>query len=262
MDDPATTDMANWDEIHASFQTIAMRIASLEEVDAGLREALGHMIAQNMLVIGMTAPIGDAVIQDRQEMQAMRDTIHQTQGRVDSMSQQTRGTQKKQGILESKATASIKTLISDKTTFRSWNEKLINVFSQARQGCRGMFRAMAEHVDQETTDDFKTLFKGTQDCRYMESQGNTYENISEDLYILLVDKTEGEAMVRVRGCSHGDGVGAYIAIYKWFMGTSRQVITEKIRKPMSPHTPKGEQDMADAADKWVESACTLENMKQ
>ena len=120
------------------------------------------------------------------------------------MTQQSGGTQRRHGILESKAVANIKTLISDKTTFRSWNEKLINVFSQARQGCRGMFRAMAEYVDQDMTGDFETLFNNTQDCRDMESQGNTYKNISEDLYILLVDKTEGEAMVRLRGCSHGD----------------------------------------------------------
>merc|ERR1711873_326014 len=90
-------------------------------------------------------------------------------------------TQRRHGILESKAIANIKTLISDKTTFRSWNEKLINVFSQARQGCRGMFRAMAEYVDQDMTGDFETLFKNTQDCKDMESQGNTYKNISEDL---------------------------------------------------------------------------------
>ena len=131
--------------------------------------------------------------------------------------------------MESKAVADIETLASGKTAFRSWNEKLINAFSQARQGCRGMFRSMAEYVDQDMTGDFETLFKNTQDCRDMESQGSTYGNISEDLYILLVDKTEGEAMVRLRGCSHGDGVSAYMAIYKWFMGASGQAITERIR---------------------------------
>ena len=124
-----------------------------------------------------------------------------------------------------------------------------------------MFRAMAEYVDQDKTGDFRTLFKNTQDCKDMESQGNTYKNISEDLYILLVDKTEGEAMVRLRGCPHGDGVSAYMAIYKWFTGASEQATAERIRKMMSPSTPKGEQDIADAMDRWIESARTLENMK-
>ena len=200
--------MSNWDEVRGNFQTVGARIASLEGVDPNLRETL-------VLTIGMIVSIGDTVYQGRQEMQAMGDTINQLRGRVDSMTQQSGGTQKRIGILESKAVANIKTLASDKTTFRSWNEKLINVFSQARQGCRSMFRSMAEYVDQDMAGDFETLFKDTQDCRDMESQGSVYKNISEDLYILLVDKTEGEAMVRVRGCSHGDGVSAYMAIYKW-----------------------------------------------
>merc|ERR1711989_30215 len=121
-------------------------------------------------MIGMITPIGNTVHQGRQEMQLVRDAINQMRGRVDSMTQQSGMTQKRQGILESKAAANIKTLISDKATFRSWNEKLINVFSQARQGCRGMFRSMAEYVDQDLTGDFETLFKNTQDCKDMESQ--------------------------------------------------------------------------------------------
>ena len=246
--------MFNWDEVRGNIQTIGARIASLEEVDPNLREAL-------VLMIGMIMPIGDAVYQGRQETQAMGDTINQLQGRVDNTTQRSGSTRRRLGILESRAAADIETLASGKTAFRSWNEKLINVFSQARQGCRGMFRSMAEYVDQDVTGDFETLFRNTQSCRDMESQGSSYGNISEDLYILLVDKTEGEAMVRLQGCSHGDGVSAYMTIYKWFTGASEQAVAERIRKLMSPPTPKKEQDVADAMDRWIESARTLENMK-
>ena len=117
--------MFNWDEVRGNIQIIGARIASLEEADPNLRETL-------VLMIGMIMQIGDAVYQGRQETQAMGDTINQLQGRVDSMTQQSGGTQRRLGILESKAVANIKTLVSDKTTFRSWNEKLINVFSQAK----------------------------------------------------------------------------------------------------------------------------------
>ena len=177
--------MFNWDEVRGNIQTIGARIASLEEVDPNLRETL-------VLMIGMIMPIGDAVYQGRQETQAMGDTINQLQGRVDNMTQQSGGTRRRLGILESKAVADIETLASGKTAFRSWNEKLINVFSQARQGCRGMFRSMAEYVDQDMTGDFETLFRNTQNCRDMENQGSTYENISEDLYILLVTRQKGK----------------------------------------------------------------------
>ena len=105
----------SWDEIRGNIQTIGTRIASLEGVDPNLREALGHALMQIVSMIGMITPIGD--------------TVHQLQGRVDNVTQQNGRTQRRVGILESKAVANIKTLVSDKTTFRSWNEKLINVFS-------------------------------------------------------------------------------------------------------------------------------------
>ena len=123
--------MSNWDEVRGNIQTIGTRIASLEGVDPNLRETLGHALTQIISMIGMIIPIGDTVHRGRQEMQMVRDTINQIQGRVDNMAQQSGGTQRRHGILESKATANIKTLISDKTTFRSWNEKLINALAQA-----------------------------------------------------------------------------------------------------------------------------------
>ena len=239
--------MSSWDEIRGNDQATRMRTASLERVDPNLREALGHALAQIILMMEMIMPMGD--------------TVDQLQGRVDDVTQQSGKTQRRLGVLENKAVASIKTLISDKTTFRSWNEKLIHVLSQARQGCRGISRAKAEHADQDTTGDFETTFEDTQDCRDVESRGSTHRDIIEGLYILLVDKTEGEASVRPRGRSHGDGVSAYMAIYKWFMGASGQAITERIRKLRSPLAPKGEQDIADAIDRWIESARTLKNMK-
>ena len=110
--------MSNWDEVRGNIQTIGTRIASLEGVDTNLRETLGHALTQIILMIGMIMPIGDTVHQGRQEMQMMRDTINQIQGRVDNMTQQSGGTQRRHGILESKATANIKTLISDKTNIQ------------------------------------------------------------------------------------------------------------------------------------------------
>ena len=86
--------MSNWDEVRGNIQTIGARIANLEGVDTNLRETLGHTLTQIILMIGMITPIGDTVHQGRQEMQMMRDTINQVQGRVDHMTQQSGGTQR------------------------------------------------------------------------------------------------------------------------------------------------------------------------
>ena len=72
--------------------------------------------------------------------------------------------------------------------------------------------------------------------------------VSEDLYTLLVKKTEGEAAVRIRGREIGSGTEAYITLYKWFMGASGLAITGRIRKLMTPWTPKAEHDIADAIE--------------
>ena len=46
------------------------------------------------------------------------------------------------GILESKAVSGLVSLSSDKTTFRNWNEKLINAVSQVRYGSRKLFLSL------------------------------------------------------------------------------------------------------------------------
>ena len=53
-----------------------------------------------------------------------------------------------------------------------------------------------------------------------------------------------------------------MTLYKWYAGTSGQAITERIRKLVSPTTPKHESDIADAIDRWVDSVRVLENMKE
>ena len=85
----------------------------------------------------------------------------------------------------------------------------------------------------------------------MTAGGTTYERMDEDLYTLLTDKTEGEAALRVRGCNPGQGVKAYMVVYKWFIGASGQAVTDRMKKLMSPATPKAESDIADAIERWI-----------
>ena len=75
------------------------------------------------------------------------------------------------------------------------------------------------------------------------------------------DKTEGEAAIRVRGCEHGNGIMAYMTIYKWYTGATGQAMSDRFRKLMSPGVPKSEADIVDAIEKWVDAGRLLENMK-
>ena len=95
----------------------------------------------------------------------------------------------------------------------------------------------------------------------MVAAGTSLTDMKEDLYILLVEKTEGEAMSRLRGCQVGDGIQTYMVLYKWFMGASGQAIADRVKRLMSPAPPKTEHDIADMIEKWSDSARMLENMK-
>ena len=117
---------------------------------------------------------------------------------------------------------------------------MVNVVVNVRPGTRKIFQAMMEYVDQEHGGNFEEIFKKSEECQDMKDAGTSYERIDEDLYTLLMDRTEGEAALRVRGCRPGMGCKAYMTIYKWFMGVSGQAVTERMKKIMSPNTPKSE----------------------
>ena len=53
-------------------------------------------------------------------------------------------------------------LETDENTFRTWNERLINVVSQERYGSRKLFKAMMDYVDQEYGGNFEELFQGSE----------------------------------------------------------------------------------------------------
>ena len=84
-------------------------------------------------MINLVMPMGENIMQGRKEMQQLRDNTMIMQGKLDGIAQHGGGN-RKIGILECRAAAGVRMLDSDKAAFRSWNEKLVNVFSQARTG--------------------------------------------------------------------------------------------------------------------------------
>ena len=54
--------------------------------------------------------------------------------------------------------------------------------------------------------------------------------ISEDLYYVLVEETEGDANIRVSSGESGDGLRAYMRLYLWFAGTMGVALTEKTQQ--------------------------------
>ena len=85
--------------------------------------------------------------------------------------------------------------------------------------------------------------------------------LNEDMYSVLMDKTNGDAWLRVRAVDMGEGITAYVKVYKRFMGTGGMVFSEKARQIMAPSAPKSEGDLADAVERWLEGLRLLSNHK-
>ena len=151
--------------------------------------------------------------------------------------------------------AYLKTLGSDRAGYRMWHEKLVNSFAQVNNQYRGILESIAKGIDHDLDMSMSTVDKWD---AWVSKLSNApphdkvdMGSLNEDLYAVLMDKTEGEAWQRVRAVNSGHGLEAFVRIYKWFMGTSGQGLSEKARIIMSPSSPKAEGDIAEAVDKWL-----------
>ena len=77
--------------------------------------------------------------------------------------------------------------------------------------------------------------------------------VNENLYYVLVEKSEGEAAVRVNSGELGQGLAAYQKIYLWFAGTTGLALSQRMTNLMNPTPPKHEHEIAEAIEKWSES---------
>ena len=92
-------------------------------------------------------------------------------------------------ILESKALSNLRNLGDNKGNFREWRDKFKNLLGEIRQGTRDVI-SWVETLKSE--DDLtRSAFDG-------EVFIPEWDKINEELYVLLIDKTEGGARERVK----------------------------------------------------------------
>ena len=127
-------------------------------------------------------------------------------------------------LSESRCVSSLKMLGSDKSEFKNWNEKLINALSQS---FGRHWRVFMENLNRKLDQDRKVM--DAEELNRVEGAAmlNQHDTCSEDLYYVLVEKTEGDAALRVNSGEPGDGIKAYMRVYLWFAGTTGLALTEK-----------------------------------
>ena len=88
--------------------------------------------------------------------------------------------------------------------------------------------------------------------------GRSFKALNEDLFAVLLDRTEGEMRRRVinqgtraaAGQRNYGGVKAYLAVYLWCMDTTGFQMSERGAYIMVPMQATGEEDVADAVEAW------------
>ena len=168
----------------------------------------------------------------------------------------------KKGIMEYKVISNLKMLGSDRTHFRTWNDKFINALMQVN----GDYGEFMEELNKKLDGGEKYDFSGNEEVENFITDAGLVitlnpEEIQMDLFAVLKDKTEGEAETRMKSVKRGKGMDGYCKIYKWFTGTTGMGLAEKAKEVMHPKPPKEEGDIADALDKWVELERALSNHK-
>ena len=77
-----------------------------------------------------------------------------------------------------------------------------------------------------------------------------YERFNEELYSLLVNKTEGEARSKVMNAGEGQGLEAYRMVNHCFTVTSGQSRVVKRISIMNPNPPVKEENLVESIESW------------
>ena len=120
-------------------------------------------------------------------------------------------------LAESKAVHALKMLGSNKEEYKAWNGKLLNaVCSVLGQNWRKYLHELNKKLDvgrKVLEADNLQLVEGYQDLE-------DFELADENLYYVMMEKTEGEASLRVLSGEPGKGFEAYMKIHLWYAGTT------------------------------------------
>ena len=99
----------------------------------------------------------------------------------------------KKPLSESKCVSNLKTLGSDKAEFKPWNDKLINALAQT---LGTPWRRFMKNLNKTLDQDRKVLTSG--EIEGIEaSEVDVGSESSESIFYVLVEKTEGDAALRV-----------------------------------------------------------------
>ena len=141
-----------------------------------------------------------------------------------------------------------------KSEFCAWKDKLINAMAQML-GLQ--WRVFMRNLGLELDRNRKVL--STEQLNRIDGAANLGDAayVNENLYYVLVEKSEGEAALRVNSGEPGQGLLAYQRIYLGFAGTTGVALSQRLTNLMNPAPPNNEHEIAEAIEKWSDSESIL-----
>ena len=263
------------EELKAVVQALSDRAAQTEQL---LADTVAKLQTFESQVVG---PATTRVVSIETSLTDLKDRLHRYENQVHSrlLAVETKppesGSRFKE-ILESKAISNLKT-ITDGKGFGEWAEKFRNSMEQARPGSRGTLHFLENQVNEEQVQErlvteagqvepgeiirelyIESLIPGMEEGEEKEKAREALEQKHEEklltldrgLWIVLVDKSEGEAYSRISGATQGEGLWAYVRLYKWFSRTSSLGLIQRRRALLQPTQCKHDWEVSTEVEKW------------
>ena len=123
--------------------------------------------------------------------------------------------------------------------------------SQVRPGMRDLLRELEAHRDEVFTEQEFYIFM--QDDRYRDR----YEDWSQDLWWVLVEKTTGDALLRVKQVTTSNGMEAFRRLHRWYGKQTDLGLAELRQSVLRPMQAKREEGTARCIEEWQESIMEL-----
>ena len=130
-------------------------------------------------------------------VQEMRNTVQGTPG---GRTGDRREAYRERDVEESKAISNLPVFQGgERGVYKEWHEQFLNVFTQVRKGTRSLLEELETTKEEYWAEmDFDTW------SRNREAYEGKYESWSADLWWVLIEKTSGEALQRVKGTKRGE----------------------------------------------------------
>ena len=225
---------------------MANHVSGLEQLH-GVLEQGGDIkdVVMKMIVSGR-----DVAVMLGRVLQSEQARVAQVVSSMSGLSGQNSGGGRK-GIMEFKVIQNLKSVTGDKSGFRQWHQKFMSAIGQVNTDYEKLMQIVVREVD---------LGK---DLAVVLEQGSStapqlWQELTKDVYKILIDKADGEAYDKIKMVPSGDGMRAYGVLYRWFTDVSGLGLVEQSRRLMHPEPVKREEELSEAVEAWMDKLRRLE----